>query len=115
MQLLTAFLSYGIGPAQGVTDYPSGIMVPISPADVISVINAIAAAVETVQGNKEECLVIGDRVKRIRHALNQGKSNESSEALHGLHQTLKEILAFLNKFNDANYFRKFINRNTGEL
>lgn len=86
-----------------------------SPSDIINLILAICAAVETVQGNKEECQVIAERVNRIRHALNHGKVKESSEALHNLHQTLKEILTFLNKFKDAGYFRRFLNRNTGKF
>ena len=85
----------------------------ISPSDIVNLIQAITAAVETVQGNKEECKIIAARVKRIDHALNQRESKESSETLHGLYQTLKEILVFVQKFSDASYFRRFISRNTG--
>ena len=87
----------------------------ISLSDIVSLIQAISAAVETVNCNKEECRVIAERVNRIHQVLNQRKTKESSESLHVLQKTLQEILAFVTKFRDANYLRKFYNRNTGEM
>ena len=112
---LTASLKSQSTDVGGACPLASGMAGFVSPSDVVNLILAISAAVETVQGNREECRVIADRVNRIHHALNQGNSKESSEALHGLHQTLREILVFLNKFKDAGYFRRFLNRNTGEF
>ena len=90
-------------------DRPGNIMAGfVSPGDIVNLILAIHAAVETVQGNKEECQVIADRVNRIHLALSQRKDKESFETLYRLHQTLKEILAFLQKFGDAGYFHKFL-------
>ena len=47
---------------RGSLAYPASIMVPISPSDIITLINAIAAAAETVQGSREQCQVIAERV-----------------------------------------------------
>ena len=87
----------------------------LSPSDIVSLVLAISAAVETVNTNKEECRKIAYRVNRIRQVLDQRRTNESSEALHRLHQTLKEILAFVKRIKDASYFRRFLSRNTGEM
>ena len=87
----------------------------ISLSDIVSLIQAISAAVETVNCNKEECRVIANRVNRIHQVLNQRKTKESSESLHVLQKTLQEILVFVTKFRDANYFRNFCYRNSGEV
>ena len=65
---------------------------------------------------KGEDMAVLNAVEAITsQVLDQRRSNESSESLQGLHQTLQEILAFVTKFRDANYLRKFYNRNTGEM
>ena len=64
---------------------------------------------------KGEDIAVLNAVEAITsQVLDQRRSNESSESLQGLHQTLQEILAFVTRIKDASYIRRIFFRNTGE-
>ena len=93
----------------------TGMASLLSLSDLVSLGQTIFEAVKRVHDNEEECQAIADRVHRILQALNSRKTRESPEALQGLHQTLKEILAFVDRFGDVDYLQRFHYRNTGAM
>jgi hypothetical protein len=88
-------------------------------ADIVSVITAIKRIHDEVEGNKEICSLLSNRLERIVPSLQSlskdprlYKGDNLEKILLGLKGFIDEVNKFINKFKDKHYFSKVFNRNT---
>ena len=88
-------------------------------ADIVSVITAIKRIHDEVEGNKEICSLLSNRLERIVPSLQSlskdprlYKGDNLEKILLGLKGFIDEVNKFISKFKDKHYFSKVFNRNT---
>ena len=88
-------------------------------ADIVSVITAIKRIHDEVEGNKEICSLLSNRLERIVPSLQSlskdprlYKGDNLEKILLGLKGFIDEVNKFTSKFKDKHYFFKAFDRNT---